>query len=377
MRPGFSARLRAGTGRLLMRAATALLGHQGANWARAMQAEIDTIGHEPAGAPDAGREALGFAWGCFCTAAGHALAAAFAGLAQAHNAGLAACVTTVLLGCVFMLGAGAPSPYALMNLLSLALAVASFCLLPRQRLAQDEALRARLACALGALLLGAALAPTPAGASAWLKLGPVQLNLPWLLLPALLVAADVRAVPAARPWALGGLLMACGAFALLAEPVLAGLLAAVLSQRAWRRRSGALALLALAAWGTALHVRAAWQAPEAAPFVDQVLQHGLAQGLATGIALTGLQLLPLWPALRHRHARQHGLVWGLVVLCSLPGWLPSPLVGFGGSFIGAYLLSLALLPQDTQSRPLQARSFPRRPRTWPPANRRARLQPSR
>lgn len=345
-----------------MHATAQLLGNQRATWARAMQAEVEAVANE--------REALAFAWGCFRAAIGHAFAAALAGPAQAYNAGAWACSTAVLLGCAFMHSAGAPGHYVGMNLLSLAFAVATFRLLPWRRLAQDELLRARLSFAMGALLLVASLGDASTGTTAWLRVGPVHLNLPWLLLPALLVASDVRPLSTARPWALGGLLMACGALALLADPLLAGLVAAVLSVRAWARRSGALALLAGATGATSLVFIQGWQAPEALPFVDRVLQGGFEQSPAIGLALALLQVLPLWPALRHRQARLHGLIWGLLMVLSLPGWLPSPLVGFGGSFIVGYLLSLALLPGDAAQRPraepAPAATRPRRdPPNWP------------
>ncbi len=348
--------------RLLMRTAVRLLGARQAAWAQAMQAEVASVGSE--------RMALAFAWGCLCTALGHALAAARGGLALVHNAGVLTCALAVLAGCLFMHSAGAPGHYVWMNLLSLAFAVATFRLLPRRRLQADERLRAKLSFALGALLLIAGLGQASTGASAWLQVGPVPLNLAWLLLPALLVVSDVRPQSAARPWALGGLLMACGTLALQADALLMGLVAAVLGVRAWHQRSCALALLALASSVMAAHFGQAWQAPQALAFVDQVVQHGFEQNLATGLALALLQVLPLWPALRHRQARLHGLVWGLLVALSLPGWLPSPLVGYGGSFIAGYLLSLALLAGDTAERPSAsprpaAACRRRAPPTWP------------
>lgn len=326
-----------------MRATVQLLGAHRETWGRAMQAEVNAVGDE--------REALAFAWGCCCTAIGHAFTQTFSRLAQVHNAGVAVCSTTVMLGCAFMHSAGAPGHYAGMNLLSLALAVATFRLLPLRRLQADELLRAALSFALGAVLLIAGLGTAANAATAWLRVGPVQLNLLWLLLPALLVASDVRQLPAARPWALGGLLMACGALALLADALLAGWVAAVLSLRAWRRRSRALALLAVATGAASLHLGPGWQVPEALPHVDRVLHSGFEQSLTIGLALALLQVLLLWPALRHRQARQHGLIWGLLVVLSLPGWLPSPLVGFGGSFIVGYLLSLAVLPGAAAHQP--------------------------
>jgi hypothetical protein len=345
-----------------MRATAHLLGERQAAWARAMQAEVQACGDES--------EALVFAWGCFRAAVVHAVTAGLSGSAQAHAAGVWACSIAVLLGCAFMHSAGAPPHYAWMNLLSLAVAVAAFRLLPLRRLQDDETLRAMLCCALGALLLAAGLGPASAGGSAWLRLGQIQLNLPWLLLPALLVASDVGEKAAARGLALGGLAMACGALVLLADAVLAALVAAVLGLRAWGGRSRTLALLAAATGAMSLHLVGEWQVPEALPFVDRVLQRGFEQNLSVGLALALLQVLPLWPALRHRQARRHGLVWGLLALLSLPGWLPSPLVGHGGSFIVGYLLSLALLPGGNarRARPRPPSARPRlrwHPPGWP------------
>jgi hypothetical protein len=164
--------------------------------------------------------------------------------------------------------------------------------------------------------------------------------------------------------------MGCGALALQADAVLLGLVAAVLSVRAWHRGSSALALLALTSAALAAHLAHAWQAPQAVAFVDQVVYRGLEQSLATGLVLALLQALMLWPALRHRSARLHGLVWGLLLALSLPGWLPSPLVGFGGSFIVGYLLSLALVGgaanERTAARPRPAAAAGgQAPPTWP------------
>jgi hypothetical protein len=335
--------------RTLLRVAGWLLRAQHADWARAMQGEADSIENE--------REALAFAWGCVRAALSQRLAAVRTGLSGVASIGLMTCAVAVAAGCGYLASAGAPAHYAWMNLLSLAFAVATFWLLPRRRLQTDELLRGKVCLVLGALLLigstggasGAAVGSLEA--SAWWRVGPVTVNLVWLLLPALLVAADVRPGSAARRWALGGLLMAGGALVLLSEAWLLGLVAVVLGARAAQRGSRALALLAIVAAGLAIERGRAWQPTQALAFVDQVVVSGFQFSLAAGLGLALLQVLPLWPALRHREARGHGLVWGLVVVLSLPGWLPSPWVGFGGSFIVGYLLSLALVGSDTNDHP--------------------------
>ena len=347
--------------RLLMLMVRRLLGAQQSDWAHAMQAEVAAAGSE--------REALSFAWGCLWAALHHAFAAARGGLAQAHNVGVLGCAVAVLAGCAFMHSAGAPGHYVWINLLSLVFAVATFYLLPHRRLQANEALRARLAFVLGALLLTAGVGLAHTGASAWLPIGPVTLNLPWLLLPALLLASDVQPQSGARPWAMGGLLMACSTLVLQADPVLLGLVAAVLAVRAWRQRDIASAVLALAASAMAACVTPSWQAPQALAFVDQVIHRGYNQSELVGLGLLLTQVMPLWLSLQHRRARQHGLVWGLLVALSLPGWLPSPLIGFAGSFIVGYVLSLMVLGNNTRVHPAAghrpaALADRQAPRTW-------------
>lgn len=352
--------------RLLMLMVRRLLGAQQSDWAHAMQAEVAAAGSE--------REALSFAWGCLWAALHHSSAAARGGLAQVHNVGVLSCAVAVVAGCAFMHSAGAPGHYVWINLLSLVFAVATFYLLPHRRLQADERLRAKLAFALGALLLTAGVGLAPTGASAWLQIGPVTLNLPWLLLPALLLASDVQPQSAARSWAVGGLLMACSTLVLQADPVLLGLVAAVLAVRAWRQGDIASALLALAASAMAVCVTPSWQAPQALAFVDQVIHRGYNQSELVGLGLLLTQVMPLWLSLQHRQARQHGLVWGLLVALSLPGWLPSPLVGFAGSFIVGYVLSLMVLSNSTNVHPSAGHWPAATPdRTAPPTWRRSGL----
>lgn len=329
-----------------------------------MQAEVAAIGDEA--------EALDYAWGCFRAACGHVIGLACQRLAAVHTAAVMASSVAVLLGCGFMHAAGAPDGYVWMNLLSLVFGLATFRLLPRRRLQREPALRAKLCFAMGALLLGASLRMDPNGASAWMQLGPVRLNLLWLLLPALVIASDIDVWPGAprgaQRWAVGGLLMALLAVALLADAALALVLAGILGLRAWRRGSrlcAALGLLSLAALAVALRAGPGWPEAGTAPFVDRVVQQGFEQHPAIGLGLGLALLAPLWPALRCHAAREHGLLWALLLALSLVGWLPSALVGFGGSFICGHLLSLALLPGDSPW-PASGGRWPQR-RRRPPA----------
>jgi hypothetical protein len=339
MKPTLHSRALALVSHWMMRAVAWLLRGEQASWARAMRAEVAAIADE--------REAFLFAWGCLCAACAQAFCSALARITQPQTFGVIGCMAAVLMGCLLMNDAGAPRHYVGTNALSLALALATFWLLPRQRLQQDGLLRAQAVLVIGALLLVACLGQATTGAAGWLRVGPLGVNMVWLLLPALLMAFDPGSPPAQQRWGWPGLLMAFGALALQADAVMAGLAATFFVLRGCLRRSLRQALPALLPLAIALHAAPGWQAPDALPFVDQVLQRGFEQHPAMGLALTVVLTLPLGHALLHRRTREHGCLWALLVALSLPGWLPSPLVGFGGSLIVGHLLSLALLPGDS------------------------------
>lgn len=345
-------RLCLGLAAMLLRVtAWLLLPGQGA-WARAMRAEVLAI--------NAPQEALAFAWGCFTTAMQARIQAGVAAASHPDQLGLGCASAAVLGGSAFMALQAAPTAYAGVNGLSLALAAASFALLPRRRLQQDPAWRAMTAFALGTLLLGLALVTPLTG---WLPIGPVSVQPAWLLIPALWVAsAPLAPLSHPEPAALAvarraGLWMGQLALLMQAQAVLLGVTALLLALRAGRHRRGAEAMGALLAAGLAAAALPRWTAPPPLPFVDEVLQQAFARGPAWGLALGAAWLSLLLPGLLHRRAREHGLVWLGLLGLSLPGWLPAPVLGFGGSFILGYVLSLAVIPVDTPDRRPQARRF--------------------
>lgn len=346
--------LRLGLAALLLRATARLLPGAQRDWVRAMRSEVLAI--------DDPHEALAYAWGCFCTALQLQARAQAAAATRPDHLGLLCASATVLCGVAFMATQAAPKAYAWINGLSLALAWASFAVLPRRRLQQDAAWRAWAAFALGSLLLAVALAPSPAGMPAgWLSIGPVAVQPVWLLGPALW-GVSARLAPAgphepmqqAAP-RLAGLWM--GQLALLAQAQVGLLLltALLLGRRAWRRRSWAEAGEALVAGLMAAAALPRWTAPPPRPFVDEVLQQAFTQRTGLGFVLAAAWLTLLLPGLAHRRAREHGLVWLALIALSLPGWLPAPLLGFGGSFILGYALSLAVLPGPAPGGPTAAR----------------------
>ncbi|MBB4845917.1 hypothetical protein HNP55_004471 [Paucibacter oligotrophus] len=268
--------------------------------------------------------------------------------------GACACLA-VLAGGVFMALAGAPPAWPWMNGVSLSFALLSLALLPRQRLQTDVRLRATLCFLLGAVLLACtALEPIAGLAGRWLRLGPVTVQPVWLLLPSLLLLSGRAPNTGAERFAGStGLGLALAIVALIAQAELCWLLLMGLilllrgGRRPGHRGESLLACLALLGAGMTSQT---WQAPSTQAFVDQVLMQSWSQG--SGLALAWLlpaallpSVLPVW---RHRHALEHGLLWSGIFLLSLPGWLPSPLLGMGGSAILGYVLSLAAVPGPGQ-----------------------------
>lgn len=346
---------------VLLAAAQALLPPRHAAWARAMRAEVLALGDSP--------DALPFAWGCLCAALRLAVRARLANMRQPDSLGLACASAVVALGCAFMATREAPSGYAWVNGLSLAVAWASFRLLPRARLQQDAHWRSVTTLALGALLLWAALpGPGPNAADGWLRLGPLPVQPIWLLCPAWWTVSaplgrTTRHPPGARALGAAGLLMGLFALAAQAQAPLLALTAMLLAVRAMRARSAIEAVLALLAVGLTQAAMACWTAPPPSPFVDEVLQLAFTHNAVWGALMTAVWLTLLLPGALHRRAREHGLTWAALLVLALPGWLPAPVLGFGGSFIVGYLLSLAALPGSRPAPPPE----PLTPADRPPA----------
>ncbi|WP_428509790.1 hypothetical protein [Roseateles sp.] len=380
--------------RWLMRACLALMPKAQAPWAQAMAAELDEI--RAAGA------ACSFAFGCLAlalklrllsnwqsaAASAKRMTGAFVyrGLSgrllkpmhtHMHEAsvariGAASACLAVLVGGVFMATTGAPKAWPWMNGLSLAFALASLALLPKQGLQTDQRLRDRLCLLLGSLLLASCALEAREGLNGrWLQLGPVSVQLVWLLVPSLLLLSNRPAGQAQASRHLGsglGLLLAIAALWAQTEPMWLLLMGLMLLLRSARRSepqaahqaNALLACLALLAAGLSSQH---WQMPSSQAFVDQVLLQAWShspQPLLTGLMLAALLLLVL-PGWRHRHAREHSLLWAGLLLMSLPGLLPTPLLGMGGSAILGYVLSLAAVsgPEPGPQAPSKAAHTPR------------------
>lgn len=349
----------------MLAAASALLPSRLSPWARAMERELAEI-------PDDGA-ALMFAAGCLRAVLGLAIAARLRSIGAAARAMLLATASStrrlptmtrisarprllglicgacaVAMGMAYMLAAGAPPRYLLVNLLALVLGATAWLALGRtasSRLAGAGFLVVALALA---LLLTSFFGLAADGASRWVSVGPVALQVSLIVLPVMLV------LYARRPDAIGtaGMIVAALALAVQPDRAMAGVLAAgllALLCAAPSRLALTAAVAALLAFGFTLVMP---DALPATPYVDRVLFTAFDVHPLVGVAvLTGAALLavPCLVAASKGAAERPALLafggcWLSVVVAAALGNYPTPLVGYGGSAVLGYLLSVALLP---------------------------------
>lgn len=266
--------------------------------------------------------------------------------------GLICGVGAVGLGVAYMLAAGAPSRYLLVNLAALALGTTAW--LAFTRTARSSLVGAGTTVFMLAvlLMLTALFGAESEGASRWVSVGSLNLQVSLVVLPVMVV------LYARRPDGLGTVGMALAALALAAQPdrAMAGVLLAGLSVLALAKRSRLPVMATVAAllgFGWTLLVP---DTLPAVPYVDRILYtafdvHPLA-GLAVVIGATALIMPGVVGALRVVGERSplltFGGCWLGVVIAAALGNYPTPLVGYGGGAVLGYLLSVALLPNGAE-----------------------------
>jgi len=264
--------------------------------------------------------------------------------------GLVCAGAAVAIGIAYLLAAGAPARHLLINLAAFIVGLAAYAtvVLPRWRLgaAADYVLPA-----LGLVLLATSLLGTAVeGATRWISLGPLSLQLSLILLPAMVVSF------ARSPNFAGAVGLGLAALALAWQPdrAMAGVLAVSLLVLAARRRGApVLVACALSAAGFAATLAQPDRMP-AVPYVDQIFYSSFGLHPLLGLALiVGACLLCVPGLMRSGGDVAVGSVfaalWAGVSLAAALGNYPTPLVGYGGSAIVGYLLSLSLLPAATRA----------------------------
>ena len=263
--------------------------------------------------------------------------------------GLLCGAVAVGMGMAYMDAAGAPSRYLLVNFAALVLGATAWLALGRaggSRLA--GAGLAILALSIP-LLLTALFGVAADGAVRWVSVGPLSVQISLIVLPAMII------LYARRPDRAGtaGMMVAALALALQPDRAMAGVLAAgliaLLLAKPGRRPVLAAAAASILGFGWTL------LEPDALPpsaIVDRILYtafdvHPLAgAAVAAGAAaLVVPAVIGLGRGGGDRAAfLAFGACWSAVVAAAALGNYPTPLVGYGGSAVLGYLLSVALLP---------------------------------
>lgn len=336
---------------LIVRLAARLLPPRLGDWGRAMEAELRTI--------DRAAPAFLFAFGCLGCALRQALS--WESLMHLWNAlasrprHLAAfCATASTgLGLFYLAAAGAPLHYLAVNATALAIGLLAIGILAMAKGAGEIA-KGALAVALAAVLLFTSLWGVSAdGVTRWLSAGGLPLQPSLLLLPLL----ALRFAQARDTLSTLAILIAAVALALQPDRAMAGALAAGMAALAVLRpgRNTLFAATASLAGFAATMIRL--DPSPAMPFVDQIFYSSFAVHPLAGMAVLAGAALMLVPALvgyRRDPANREiytvfGMVWLAIIAAAALGNYPTPLVGYSGSAIVGYLLSLIGLPRRTSA----------------------------
>jgi len=256
-------------------------------------------------------------------------------------------VAATSLGLLYMAQAGAPAIYLVVNALALLMGAAAVGL--RWMSGRDADLPGQVNLILGLTLLATALFGTQAdGAARWVRVGGLSVQTSLIVLPPMLVAFARRRDSHATL----GMVIAALALAIQPDRAMAGILASALAVLAVFSRDPRVLvpfLSAATAFGATL------LRPDtlpAVPYVDQVLFTAFGVGVFAGIAVLGGAFLLIVPSVLGWKADRHtpephiifGVVWLGTIVASAVGNYPTPVVGYGGSAVLGYALSLALLP---------------------------------
>lgn len=263
--------------------------------------------------------------------------------------GVACAVGAVVLGMGYLAAAGAPMRYLAINAGAFIVGLILLGLGTRAVPAFQSRPGMITLMMAAALLATALLGDQSEGAARWVRLGALSLQPSLVLLPLMLVGfARSRDLVSTL-----GVIAAAAALAIQPDRAMAGVLAASLAVLAILRRDRlVLAALAAGLAGFAVTLFRPDALP-AVPYVDQILYSAFAVHLLAGVAvLAGAVLLVLPamlgsvydPANRQVHL-VFGGVWLAVLLAAALGNYPTPVVGYGGSAVLGYLLSLTLLPK--------------------------------
>lgn len=240
-----------------------------------------------------------------------------------------------------MAAGGAPASYAIINAAALVIGIALLAIVRRQRGDNPRLGGAFILAAAAGLLATAMLGITIDGAARWVRIGAVSLQPGLVLLPVMIIAFARRADGAATL----GMIVAALALALQPDRAMAGTLVAGLAVVTIQRPNRQTMVALAAAIGGSCVTLLRPDALPATAFVEHVMIDAFAlSAVAGGALVTGAMLLILPALARSDAAPVFAVTWIAILVAAMLGNYPTPLLGYGGSGIIGYLLSLAALP---------------------------------
>lgn len=263
--------------------------------------------------------------------------------------GIACVIGAVVLGVVYMAIAGAPMRYLGINAGALVIGLTMLALLGRSVAAGQRWKGGAIIAMAGALLATALLGSEIEGAVRWISLGGLAIQPSLILLPVMLVAfCGTRGVLAS-----GGIVAAAAAMALKPDRAMAGMLVLCLAALLVIRRDRHVVIALAASIAGFAATLARTDTLSAAPYVDQILYSSFDVHAGAGLAVLGGSVLLLIPPIVgwHRDVGNRGTyvafgaVWFAAIMAAALGNYPTPIVGYGGSAIIGYALSLLALPK--------------------------------
>ncbi|MGE6763557.1 FtsW/RodA/SpoVE family cell cycle protein [Corallococcus interemptor] len=355
-----SARVQRRVAHLLCRALEFLLPPRMRDWGLAIRYELEEI-------PD-DTQALSFALASVCglapRAIGLRLMQPFVALLGADPRAVGALCASgaVALGLVYMTLAGAPARYLGINAGALVLGLILLALVSRIPV-EVRRLSGALIFGLSVILLATALAGLRVeGAARWVRLGGVVVQPSLVLLPLMLAGFSRTRTPLAT----AGIVIAALAMALQPDRAMAAMMTATLATlvaaRADRLTSMAFTASLLAFVVTLLRP----DALPAVPFVDQVFFSSFSVHALAGLAVVAGSVMLLVPVMLAGSCDEDsratwlafGSAWLAAILAAALGNYPTPVVGYGGSAILGYVLSLSTLPRPVNSQARAATASP-------------------
>ena len=273
-------------------------------------------------------------------------------LANPRAIGVVCASAATGLGLAYMAAAGAPTIYLVVNALALVMGLAMFAIV--QMSGRAPRLPGGVAVVLaGSLLVTALFGVSVEGASRWIRVGGLTLQLSLIVVPAMLVAlAQSRSLLATL-----SVILTAVALALQPDRAMAGVLVSALAVLAiYRQDRSVVAAIVVALAGFALTLIRPDSLP-AVPYVDQILYTAFQVHAMAGMAVVGGTLLLFVPAIVGQRVDPDnrsvyavfGAVWLGIVVAAALGNYPTPLVGYGGSAILGYALSLSFIPGKLRS----------------------------